>query len=69
MSWDPDALQFYCFTCGKKIDIYEYYRKYEGLSHKEILERFNLEQKVTPKVGGLPKAKEKPKTVKKQERN
>lgn len=42
MGWDNKALQFYCFTCGKKIDIYQYYREYKGMSHKEVLEEFRL---------------------------
>ena len=40
MSWDAEALQFYCFTCRKKIDIYTYYREYERKEHKEIIEMF-----------------------------
>lgn len=43
MSWDSKALQFLCFACGTKIDIYEYYKVYENLDHKEILEKFNME--------------------------
>ena len=42
MSWDPKALQFYCFTCKNKIDIYEYYRKYEGLEHVEIMQKYGI---------------------------
>jgi len=38
MSWDRNALQFYCFTCKKKIDIYSYLKEHEGLSHSEILQ-------------------------------
>lgn len=41
MGWDSKALQFYCFTCGKKIDIYQFYRE-QGMEHKEILEKFRL---------------------------
>ena len=26
MSWDRNALQFHCFTCGMNIDLYAYYR-------------------------------------------
>lgn len=42
MSWDPDALQFYCFTCKEKIDIYGYLREFENLEHKEILYKSGL---------------------------
>jgi archaellum biogenesis ATPase FlaH/5S rRNA maturation endonuclease (ribonuclease M5) len=56
MSWDSEALQFYCFTCGHKIDIYEYYKEHEGLSHAEIME----------KAGGVPMPRqEKPKAAEK----
>jgi len=41
MSWNPEALHFYCFTCGKKIDIYDYYREYLNLNHKEIEAKLN----------------------------
>ncbi len=36
MSWDPKALQFYCFTCGMKIDLYGYYRDHLNYTHQEI---------------------------------
>jgi len=42
MSWDDKALQFYCFACGEKIDIYSYYRQYENLSHAQILQKVNM---------------------------
>ncbi|HWQ73308.1 MAG TPA: AAA family ATPase [Desulfitobacteriaceae bacterium] len=42
MSWDPEALQFLCFTCGEKIDIYRYYREFEHMAHAEIMERFDM---------------------------
>ena len=36
MSWDPDALQFYCFGCGMKIDLYGYYKDHLGIiAHEE----------------------------------
>lgn len=41
MGWDSKALQFYCFTCGRKIDIYQFYRE-QGMEHKEILEKHRL---------------------------
>lgn len=44
MAWDPKALQFYCFTCNNKIDIYGYHKEYEGKSHKDILAMYDLEQ-------------------------
>lgn len=37
MSWDPNALQFYCFGCGMKIDLYGYYREHLNYSHQEIV--------------------------------
>lgn len=36
MSWDPNALQFYCFGCGMKIDLYGYYREHLNYTHQEI---------------------------------
>lgn len=42
MSWDSEALQFYCFTCGNKIDIYNYYKEYERLEHRDIMERCGI---------------------------
>lgn len=41
MSWHKEANQFHCFTCGIKIDIYEYYKTYEKRSHSEIMEMFS----------------------------
>ena len=38
MGWDKEALQFYCFTCGHKLDIYNYFTEVENKEHKEILE-------------------------------
>lgn len=37
MSWDPDALQFYCFGCGMKIDLYGYYKDHLNYTHQEIV--------------------------------
>ena len=37
MSWDPNRLQFYCFGCGLKIDIYSYYKDHPNYTHKEIM--------------------------------
>ena len=37
MSWDPNALQFYCFGCGLKIDIYGYYKDHLNYIHNEIV--------------------------------
>lgn len=37
MSWDPNALQFYCFGCGMKIDLYGYYREHLNYTHQEIV--------------------------------
>jgi archaellum biogenesis ATPase FlaH/5S rRNA maturation endonuclease (ribonuclease M5) len=37
MSWDPKALQFYCFGCGMKIDLYGYYREHLNYTHQEIV--------------------------------
>lgn len=37
MSWDKNALQFYCFACGMKIDIYGYYRDHLNYTHDEVV--------------------------------
>ena len=37
MSWDNKALQFYCFACGMKIDIYGYYRDHLNYTHDEVV--------------------------------
>lgn len=37
MSWDPNALQFYCFGCNMKIDLYGYYREHLNYTHQEIV--------------------------------
>lgn len=37
MSWDNNALQFYCFGCGHKIDLYGYYREHLNYTHQEIV--------------------------------
>jgi len=37
MSWDSNALQFHCFTCGMNIDIYGYYRDHLNYSHQEVV--------------------------------
>lgn len=42
MSWDPNALQFLCFGCGLKIDIYSYYKDHLNYSHKEIMREFGV---------------------------
>lgn len=36
MSWDPNVLQFHCFTCGMNIDMYGYYRDHLNYSHQEV---------------------------------
>ena len=42
MSWDPNRLQFYCFGCGLKIDIYSYYKDHLNYTHKEIMREFGM---------------------------
>ena len=42
MSWDQKLLQFHCFTCSEKYDIYRYYREARGMTHKEIMEQSGL---------------------------
>jgi len=42
MSWNPNALQFLCFGCGMKIDIYSYYKDHLNYSHNEIMREFGL---------------------------
>lgn len=37
MSWDNNALQFYCFGCGHKVDLYGYYREHLNYTHQEII--------------------------------
>lgn len=37
MGWDKDALQFYCFGCGHKVDLYGYYREHLNYTHQEII--------------------------------
>ena len=37
MSWDNNALQFYCFGCGHKIDLYGYYKEHLNYTHQEIV--------------------------------
>jgi len=37
MSWDSNALQFYCFGCGMKIDLYGYYKEHLNYTHQEIV--------------------------------
>lgn len=44
MSWDDKALQFYCFTCGHKIDIYSYLREHLGKGHDEIMREYGLKE-------------------------
>jgi twinkle protein len=41
MSFDSKALQFLCFTCGEKIDIYSYYRA-QGFTFTEMLQKHGL---------------------------
>ena len=48
MAWDPKALQFYCFTCNTKIDIYGYHKEHEGKSHKDILAMYDLANTADP---------------------
>lgn len=38
LSWDKKALQFYCFTCAEKVDIYSYYTNYKNMSHEEVMQ-------------------------------
>ena len=38
MAWDKKALQFYCFTCTEKVDIYSYYTNYKNMSHEEVMQ-------------------------------
>jgi archaellum biogenesis ATPase FlaH/5S rRNA maturation endonuclease (ribonuclease M5) len=45
MSWDENAFQFYCFVCNEKIDIYSYHRRYEGMEHNEIMEKYGVSEK------------------------
>jgi len=40
MAWHKEALQFHCFACDEKIDIYGFYTKYKGLTHKEVMEMY-----------------------------
>ena len=37
MSWDRNALQFLCFGCGHKIDLYGYYKEHLNYTHQEII--------------------------------
>ncbi|HCS73019.1 MAG TPA: hypothetical protein DIW17_04000 [Clostridiales bacterium] len=37
MSWDRNAMQFHCFTCGLNIDIYGYYRDHLNYTHQEVV--------------------------------
>jgi len=37
MGWDSNALQFYCFACNMKIDLYGYYREHLNYTHNEIV--------------------------------
>lgn len=37
MSWDDNALQFHCFTCGTNIDLYGYYRNHLNYTHQEVI--------------------------------
>ena len=37
MGWYKEALQFHCFACNEKIDIYTYYKEYLNYSHDEIV--------------------------------
>ena len=37
MSWDKKALQFYCFGCNHKIDIYSYFKDHLNYTAEEIL--------------------------------
>lgn len=44
MSWDPNALQFYCFGCGMKIDLYGYYREHLNYTHQEVVRELLSEE-------------------------
>lgn len=37
MGWDKNASQFYCFSCGMKIDLYGYYKDHLNYTHQEII--------------------------------
>lgn len=37
MGYDRNANQFYCFTCGMKIDLYGYYREHLNYTHREVI--------------------------------
>ncbi len=41
MSWDPKALQFYCFTCKEKIDVYRFHQE-QNLNFPEMLDKYGL---------------------------
>ncbi|MDP8218165.1 MAG: DnaB-like helicase C-terminal domain-containing protein [Candidatus Theseobacter exili] len=45
LSWDPERLQFYCFTCKLKIDIYDYYKNYEKREHADIMQQYENKSK------------------------
>lgn len=42
MSWDKNALQFYCFGCNHKIDIYSYYKDHLNYTNNEIFQDIKL---------------------------
>jgi len=42
MSWDYDLNQFYCFTCGYILDIYNYHTEIECKSFMHIMSEFGL---------------------------
>jgi twinkle protein len=42
MSWDYKLNQFYCFKCGKIIDIYNYYTEIEGKTFKDVMTEYGL---------------------------
>lgn len=37
MSWDSEALHFFCFGCGMKIDLYGYYKEHLNYTHSEVI--------------------------------
>ena len=46
MSWDANAMQFHCFTCGNNIDIYGYYRDHLNYTHREVIQHLLGDEEV-----------------------
>ena len=44
LGWDKNRLQFYCFSCGEKMDIYRYYKEIEHKEHDEIMNLIDNEK-------------------------